>query len=394
MAWRLGLACSWTLSCAFAAGVSAQVPLHVDAPAAPRAAGLMPGVDPLPEHPTPEQVRVYVMQIAEVTDALPNNPQRDDPQAALLEALADDHLDQLVQAHESYPQLRYYLEPIIHREIARRGGPDAERLAAVTLGEDADEDAAWSYVLDLAHATIGQRRVSANDPQVAMLEALADGHMGVLIDAIRLPELRFYALLAVRRTADESHKETVIGALCDQPRLIGVLRQHGWAEEARDQLILGLERGVDYMPRTWVQVMVELEDTATYDALALHLVRARCSRTYYYLMCDLPGIRLDTAVRSGWEAVHTAPTHPRELREVSEIAVAHGHLPALDHLVSLLPSDDETLTGRNAALRTLVLTHIAFSGSNSEVRDWLDTNRDLLVFDPAGRVFYVGGQLQ
>lgn len=379
---RLGRAWVCVLSCTIATGVWAE-------PAA-----RLPGVDPLPEHPTTQQVQAHLLQIAEVTDGLPNNPQRDDPQSEMLEVLADEHLDQLVQAHESYPQLRYYLEPIIHREIARRGGPDAERLSAVSLAPDAGSVEAWSYVIDIARATAGQRRVSANDPQVGMLEALADEHMRVLIDAVELPELRFYALLAVRRTAEEPHKDIVIEALPDQPRLIGVVRQHGWTADARDQLILGLERGVAYMPRTWVQAVVELEDPATYDALLLHLVRARCSRTYYSLMCELPGIPMDRAVGVAWEAVVGSPTNPREKDELAEIAMSHGRLDALEHLVTLLPDEGAPMTGREAGIRESVYRHIDFEGTPAQLRDWLDTNRDRLVFDSAGRVFYLAGQMQ
>ncbi|XAM00412.1 hypothetical protein OT109_03285 [Phycisphaeraceae bacterium D3-23] len=405
MAWRLGwVACAASVSgLAGVAGVVAAQPVgvwfadvHLPAEvvdAGPAEVRLL-GVVPLPEHPTAAEVGLHLQAIAEATQALQQAPQRDDPQAALLDALADDYLDELVQAHEMYPVLRYYLDPIIHREIAQRGGPDIDRLSSIVLRDGADERAAWSYVMDIARATRGQRRVSANDVQVEMLQALAAEHMRVLIDAIELDELRFYALLAVKRTADASHKDIIIAALPDQPRLIGLLRQHGWAEDARDTLIMGLEQGVDYMPRTWVQVMVELNDPATYDALALHLARSRGSRTYYNLMRTLPGIELDSAVCAAWERVNTTPNDARELREVSEIAVGHGHAGALAHLVALLPSDDMPTTQYDAAIRQAVLAHIEFLGSNSQIKAWHEANKDRLVFSVQGSEFYAAGMLQ
>ncbi|MFI4862393.1 MAG: hypothetical protein ACIAXF_17140 [Phycisphaerales bacterium JB063] len=404
MAWRVGGLMRAALLLVFAGGAvaahaqpmcfaMAQLPRDADWVAGPPRVVLL-GVVPLPAEPTPAEVAAHLEQIAEATQALPHAPRPDDPQVELLEALAGDYLDELVQAHEMYPVLRYYLDPIIHREIALRGGPDVERLQTVTLREGADEQAAWSYVMDIARATAGQRRVTANDPQVAMLSALSREHMRVLVDAIALEDLRFYALLAVRQTADESHKETLINALPDQPRLIVVVRQQGWAEDARDTLIAGLARGVDYMPRTWVQTMVELEDPATYDALATHLARSRGARTYYNLMQALPGIELGPAVGVAWERVNDSPRDARELREVSELAVQYGHAEALAHLVSLLPEVDSPATSYEASVRAVVLGHIEFAGTNAQIKAWHAANRDRLVFSAQGGVFYAAGMLQ
>jgi len=390
MAGRLGWTCCFLMCGALVTGGAwAQ-----GAPGAQEQAAALPGVAALPDEPTPDEVAIFLHQIAEATAALPQEPRRDDPQAAMLGALADDFLDELFQAHEAYPQLRYYLDPIIHREIARRGGPDGERLAGITLAPDADDDAAWSYILDIARVTAGQRRVSATDPQVLMLEALAEDNMPALIDALEIESLRFYATLAIKTAVSDDHKETILAALTRQPRLIGVVRQMGWADDARDQLIAGLEQGITASPRTWVQVVVELRDPATYDALALHLTRSRCSMTYYSLMHDLPGIDLAPAVHAAWERVAFTPTDPREMREVATVAVRHGHHDALGYLIGLLPTDDAAETTTNAELRRAVLDSIEFAGTNAEVKAWYAAHRDRLRFSEADRFFYVSGMLQ
>lgn len=390
MAGRLG----WTRCVLLCGTLATGVASAQGEPAAQGApAAAMPGVAALPDAPTPDEVAIFLHQIAEVTAAMPQEPRRDDPQAALLGALADDYLDELFQAHEAYPQLRYYLDPIIHREIARRGGPDADRLAGVKLPADADDDAAWSYILDIARASAGQRRVSATDPQVAMLQDLAQDNMQALIDAIDIEGLRFYALLAVRNTVTPDHKDTVIASLIDQPRLVGVVRQMGWASDARDQLIAGLEQGITVSPRTWVQVVVELRDPATYDALALHLARSRCSRTYYSLMHDLPGIDLAPAAHAAWEQVAFTPTDTREMREVAEVAVRYGHADALGYLIGLLPSEGSVGVVDDEDLRRAVLDHIDFAGTHAEVKAWYDANRERLRFSKRDRCFYVSGSL-
>jgi len=354
----------------------------------------MPGVRALPVEPAPEEITAYIQQIAEVTAEQPHDPRRDDPQAELLGVLADEHLDELFQAHEAYPQLRYYLDPIIHREIARRGGPDVERLEAVRLRKNADDRAAWSYIIDIARATAGQRRVSSTDPQVAMLALLADGNMPALIDAVELDELRFYALLAIRTGVTAEHKDTIIAALVRQPRLIGVVRQEGWASDAQPQLIAGLEQGIVQMPRTWVQVVAELRDPETYDALSMHLARTRCSRTYYSMMHNLPGFDPGPAVSAAWQQVYFQPTHARELREIAELAIGFGQAEALSHLIDLLPSEGSLDPANDELLRKIVLRHIAFTGSNAEIKAWHHDHQNRLRFSNEDRCFYVSGLLQ
>lgn len=336
----------------------------------------------------------HLQALDQATAALNNpRPSREDPQQAVVDALAAEHLALLVSAYGKLESLRYYLRPLVELEMLRMGGPDLVRLDTIRLIDGASEDQAWAYVRDIVRASEGQRRRSSSDPQVGMLRELGADHMAILLQTLEMPTLQYYASAAVREAAGDQHKELIIGALLHHEQLITVVQRNGWAGDARDTIMLGLQQGVDYIPRMWVQVLAELEDPQTYDTLALALLQARCSKHYYLMMKDLPGIALDDAVAASWEQVHTSPTHSRELREVSQIAVGHGHLDALEHLVSLLPSGAAASTSRSEEVRRSILACIDFEGTDNEIRLWLEQNRGMLRFCPEAGVFYVSGGL-
>ncbi|MEM1354959.1 MAG: hypothetical protein AAGC44_03290 [Planctomycetota bacterium] len=322
-----------------------------------------------------------------------HEPSRDDPAQALLSALAEDHLPTLVNAYARFVPLRYYLRPLVEEAILRNGGPDLARLDTVVLPENATEQQAWVYIRDIVRTTQGQRRISSNDPQVDMLVELGKDHMPLLLQTLEMSSLQYYALAAVRKAANDTHKDLIIEALREHEQLIMVIQRNGWAADARDQIMLGLHEGINYTPRVWVQALAELKDPATYDTLVLQLYRVRCSKYYYLVVKDLPGIDLRPAVFASWEAVHTSPTHARELREVSQIAVSYGHRGALAHLVSLLPTEPPAHPGRAAEIRRAILDHITFEGTDDQVRDWFEENEHRLRFSESIGRFYVAGGL-
>jgi len=320
-------------------------------------------------------------------------PTRDDDAQQLLAAMANVHMDTLVNAYAKFEPLRYYLRPIVEEAILRNGGPDLARLDTIMLPAGATEDHAWVYIRDIVRATEGQRRISINDPQVEMLVALGHDHMPLLLQTLEMPALQYYASAAVREAANDSHKQLIIDALLNHEQLIMVIQRNDWVADARDQIMLGLNRGIEYTPRVWVQALADLQDPTTYDTLSLQLYRVRCSKYYYTVVKDLPGIDLDQAVFASWEIVHTSPTHARELREISQIAVSHGHIGALAHLISLLPNEAPAHPGRADEIREAILGHIDFAGSDEQVRDWFDTNEEQLRFSRSSGKFYVAGEL-
>ncbi|MEM6551552.1 MAG: hypothetical protein AAF750_05445 [Planctomycetota bacterium] len=90
----------------------------------------------------------------------------------------------------------------IHAESAVAEPPYKAELMALTLPDDADERAVWAYLQRLSALTANQmphEPLKRSDPQQAMLEALAESHMALLLTAHDdLPTLRFYLRPIVR----------------------------------------------------------------------------------------------------------------------------------------------------------------------------------------------------
>ena len=100
------------------------------------------------------------------------------------------------------------------------------------------------------------------------------------------------------------------------------------------------------------------------------------------------------AVSAAWQQVYFQPTHARELREIAELAIGFGQAEALSHLIDLLPSEGSLDPANDELLRKIVLRHIAFTGSNAEIKAWHHDNQNRLRFSNEDRCFYVSGLLQ
>lgn len=371
-----------------------EVPFLADAqePAARDAAHTPLSGLALTEHADARQVRHYIRNLAVATAhqlALREHA-RGDAQQAMLEALAEDHMDRLIEAYEEYAVLRYYLEPIVREELNRRMGPNRDALAKLKFKPHGDADSAELYVNAIRRLTAAQQRLAVNDPQVTMLAALADDHFHRLVRLMEDSILGYHASLAVNRAAGLEHREIIIASLADQPRLLGVVIKHHWERDAREALIEGLMRGPVPNTRSWVKALVDLRDPSTYPALEVQLIRSRCNRATYNLLRRFTDMDLRPAVLHCWDLVARTPAHDHELKLISEIAALHGHTPAILTLIRLLPTEQGPDTPYlQRELRQFVLRYTAATGSNAELKEWANEHGDQLAFDARQRKYYV-----
>jgi hypothetical protein len=345
---------------------------------------------PLPAADDADAARRYVAHIAAATAAqLPiKRAERTDPQQRLLEQLAQDHVDVLLEAERTYPVLRYYLQPLIADEQARRRGPDTDALAALHLPHGATAAQARRYLRQIARISDHQHRVSPSDPQYAMLDALAGSHMPLVIEAMGDPRLSFWAERVVDQRIDASHRELVLGSLLDQPGLIGVVDDRGWALDALPTLVRGLEQGVPGVGRRWFAVLAELQDPVSYPALRLHLLRVGGDRRYHQLLADLPGIDLRPTLLAAWHQPQTQDV-PRRRLALAELLLDTGDPTALQHLASLLPADPSGYDMQDTRLLQLLQRRLPVSVRPEGVRDWIDAHADRLRFDDQLERFFV-----
>ncbi len=396
------------LRCAFvlllASGVSpcaalADRPLDDDRPAAiPHQPAYRQALDDLhlPADPTAAHVTAYLAEVARLTGDQTRHTglKRTDPQQAMLQGLADDHMDQLIAARDDFPVLRYYLLPIIREEINRRAGPDLDALQQLDVPTHSQGAAVLEFLDRLEDITENQHRLGKNDPQITLLIELATHQPQAVIDALDRPSLRYHATRALKQSITSEQKALVIDALEHQPRLIGLVVDRGWEADARDHIIQVLANDQASAPWVWTSALARLEDPATYDVLRHQLVRTRCNRAYYELLHDLPGINLDAAVAQAWRRVQAGPLHERELRNVSLIAVRHGHAEALGVLIQALPTGDDAVADSTARqTRRAVMEHTGVDAENRDLKDWWEQHRDAIDFNPQTQQFYVASGL-
>ena len=101
---------------------------------------------------------------------------------------------------------------------------------------------------------------------------------------------------------------------------------------------------------------------------------------------NLPGIELDTTVAEAWIVAQDSEW---ERPSMAPVAVEYGYLDALEYVVESLDRERPWASWRRPA-RVIILRHTEARGTNEEIRQWFEQNKDRLVFDPETKKFRVG----
>lgn len=276
--------------------------------------------------------------------------------------------------------------------VSRFGGfqhrsADVAKLRKIKLPENPTDDQVREYIRKINEATHGQNSFSSEDPQVAMLEKVGPERLGLLLDAVADSRGVFgfndyYLELAICRLARESDKELILKALPEHKFLAKVIVEKGWEKDAKETLVNKLTTSRDPLPSEWIQAVVTLSDPATYKDIKWYLLHNDGRYQTYELIRDLPGIDLKETVAQAWEKTGY---HEWEERGVAKMAVDFGHVDALELLMNYcVEQAEKEFPGSDwevSEIRKLVLKHLDFRGSNKEIADWIQKNREQLVFD-------------
>lgn len=319
-----------------------------------------------------------------------NDAQRDELLRQVLEELRATNR-QLAELNARVEALAETIESPANEEDGG-GGPRLAALRQIVLPEQASREQVAEYIDRIAAATRGQDEFSDDDPQVDMLAAAGKRDFESLLDALgRHDDLDWYVTLAITQIAREAHKPLVLQRLARQPDLIEVVVERQWVADARETLVRELARNPRRLPQDWIEAVVELRDPATYDALTQYLVHAPGRLRTYQQIRDLPGIDLRDAVARAW--AQGKNEHHFERLQAATIAVDYGHEDALSLLIDQLKDDQQGhpfhVFGPVGDVRSTVLLHIDFHGTNAEIREWYKENRGKLRFDDAKKRFFV-----
>jgi hypothetical protein len=273
--------------------------------------------------------------------------------------------------------------PLLSPPLTRRSA-DVAALRKIRLPEDPSREEIEEYVDAILAASRGQNSFSTEDLQIPMLVKVGRKNVDVLIDRLD-GAVEFYLTAAVSRLAGEEHKELILKVLPAEERLIGVVVEKGWVQDARSILTAALKNAPSYLPPQWIDAVASLRDPETHGDLRRYFVHGSNKSLTYQAIRNLPGIDLDAAVTEAWKKPETAIS-PFERSDLAPIAAAHGHRDALDLAFELLDGSNDW---RAREARKTILRHTGATGSDDELKAWFRDNKDQLQWDAEMRKFVI-----
>lgn len=269
---------------------------------------------------------------------------------------------------------------------------DNEKLTEIKFPAEQTEENLKNYINAIIVASQGQTSFSPNDPQVSMFALVGNKNLKLLLDA--LPTTAhggmgsFHLDYAIKQLATDADRDLILKALPTHPRLVSLVLEKGWAEDARDILITELKNSpASSLNTDWIKAVVSLNDPSTYDLLTQYLVNSNNPSYVYELIERLPDIKLDDAVAQAWTKAKTAG-HDFQIAQMAPIALDYGHQDAIDALIEILKKPP-TRFFSSLNPRLTLITHLDFRGSNEELFRWYEENKNALVFDPGTKRFKV-----
>jgi Skp family chaperone for outer membrane proteins len=258
-------------------------------------------------------------------------------------------------------------------------------LEDIKLPENPTRQQAVAYVEALRKACEGRRSFSSSDPATLKLKELPPKFADLLITEMQnRTSLRYYANYAMREIEPENIRQHVIDTLSEKPNNIGMVVMHGWVEDVRDHVIAHIESADGNITPAWFQAAVELDEPSLYPKLHELTIQSRNAAQFINMLGML----------SDYDLAHTVDVCWRRAKEgklsvstsvLAQKAAEYGNVEALGTVITQMRTSTSYFSHSSSfnARRTNVLRFIDFRGSNDEIRNWYEQNKDELVFDKA-----------
>lgn len=197
---------------------------------------------------------------------------------------------------------------------------------------------------------------------------------------------RYHLTQATIQLASPRSKDAILNALRSDPHLIAVVLKYGWEEDAKEVLLHRLRERYPfstYLPEGWVRAVAQFKAPSAYDALINHFVHGQDRYVTYTIIKDLPGIELDAHVAEAWEMARRSNDWERVRFAI--VAIGYGMKDALALLIANL--DESRFVDFSSSMRTAISRHTAAQGTNAQLVEWYEANKDNLTFDKETRKF-------
>lgn len=253
----------------------------------------------------------------------------------------------------------------------------------ITLPDNPTREQSEAFVEKLRDAAEHVTSYSSSDPIVDKLKQLPGEHYDLLIGEIHnRTKLRYFANYAMRDIDVEVLRERFVESVDSTEHGIAVIVMHGWVQDVRDAVIKRMETADGTLSPAWFQAAVELDDPALYPKLHEVTINSRYATQFLSMLQTLPDYDMGHTVDVCWKR-HRENKLSISSSTISTLAAEHGNAEALGYLVNQLrysTSYMSSATSHNSR-RLKVLRHIDYRGSNTEIMEWYEANKDKLVFD-------------
>jgi len=199
-----------------------------------------------------------------------------------------------------------------------------------------------AFVREIIELSSARTHLSSRDMELELLAGIPPGQLDVLLTEAESAPADFKACYiphVARRLAGPDNKDILIESLDTYPALVNVVLDMGWQDDARDMLLNGLASGRP-LPVRWIQTLASFNEPAANEGLLHQLEISADPVEVYYILKDLPMIRLRLmeVARARWHELMNS--HEDSMKAAfAPIAVDYGSIEALDTLVSLLGSE-------------------------------------------------------
>ncbi len=239
------------------------------------------------------------------------------------------------------------------------------------------------YLAELREAAKNKRSFSSADPIVGKLRELPDEHYDLLMTEMNeRSTLRYFANYALRDVDPKVMYERFVSTLRENENNIGVIVMNGWTNDVRDVIIEKIQSADASLTPAWFQAAVEIAEPDLYPKLHQITIDSRYATQYLGMLQALPDYDLANTVNACWQRAGEGNIQISQA-SFAPMAAEMGNIDALGALVAQLNTTVSfSISSSTYNIRRInVLRFIEYRGSNQEIQEWYQQNKDKLVFD-------------
>ncbi len=248
------------------------------------------------------------------------------------------------------------------------------------------------YIQAIIRASTGQTSWGSNDRQVAMLRAVGPEHVRLLFEEYTEAQLLYGSIVpghlqyAASTLISEQDKNWVIRRLLQYPWLSEQVWNNGWAPDARDELLTGIQE-MTHVPEYWYLAVASLKEPSTYHHITDYFVAHGSARMYESIR-ELEGIDLDSVVAKAWRSATYNDTYA--VKRMVPVAIAYGHMDALrTGIIEILKTEHSCAKCKGGPVMRAVEKHTGIKGDADAIIAWFKENETKLVYDVQTQMYDV-----